>query len=111
MPPAPAAADGRPAPDEHGLAGDAGARLRIEEPVEASARRRPGSDVPAASRVSGAADLRLQHQRLRARAAVHHDLRVVVRVAARPSIVQSMRAAKSFWNAVRQRQIVAWSEV
>ena len=26
-------------------------------------------------------------------------------------IVQSMRAAKSFWNARRQRQIVAWSEV
>jgi len=26
-------------------------------------------------------------------------------------IVQSMRAAKSCWNAVRQRQIVAWSDV
>ena len=37
-------------------------------------------------------------------------LREVMVAAENSRTVQSMRAAKSCWNAVRQRQMVAWSD-
>ena len=52
------------------------------------------------------ADRRVDAHRRAATLTVHDDFRVVISLGG-ILIVQSIRAAKSFWNAVRHRQIVA----
>ena len=101
---------GRTAPHEDGLPGNARARLGVEEPGE---RQRIAIGIGRARRVEGhgRADRRVEDQRAPCPAGRSPRPSGCGSPRAASLIVQSIRAAKSCWNAVRQRQIVAWSDV
>ena len=98
------------AADDHRLRRESRCRPPDRRTTSTSGALPSGSCVPVGIEHERHAASGVDRDRRLARLAIHDDDRVVVGVAG-AFTVQSIRAAKSCWKAVRQRQIVAWSVV